>query len=66
MSEVRVVKNKSRIGKPWLVVRGRIVQGALAYAKGEPGRWKTEQQLGEYQTRSAAEAALLATEQVKP
>lgn len=56
--ETRVIKNRARIGKPWLLVQGRRVQGDIAAMKEKGPRWKTEIQLGEYATREAALAAL--------
>lgn len=58
MSEIRIMKNRARIGKPWLLVQGQMVQGHWAALKEKGPRWKTDIQLGEYATREAAEAAL--------
>jgi hypothetical protein len=55
--ETRVIKNRARIGKPWLVVQGRYVQGDFAAMKEKGPRWKTEFQVSEHNTKAEAEAA---------
>lgn len=51
---LRVIKNNSRIGKPWLLVEGDYYQGDYAAMKGKGPRWKTKFQLAEFHSKEAA------------
>lgn len=55
--ETRVMKNKSRIGKPWLLVAGEYVSVCRLRDSSPERRWKTLTQLGEFETKEAAIAA---------
>lgn len=58
---LRIVRNRSAIGKPWQIVRGAYTIGPLQYAKhGHAGRktWKTELFLADFDSRELAEVAL--------
>jgi len=61
MSELRIIRNKGRIGKPWQIVRGSYSIGPLQYAKhGPAGRktWTTELFISEFNDKQSAESAL--------
>lgn len=51
--QLRVIRNRSRIGKRWLVVSGRYARWNTVKAEFE-FRWHTEQVLGEFADKIAA------------
>lgn len=60
-TQIRVMKNTARIGKPWLIARGYYEIGALQFAKhGRDGRkvWQTELVIADFNTKEAAENSL--------
>ena len=54
---VRIMRNGSSIGKPWLLVEGQYARDDLRTMKEQRGRWRTSFQYGEFNTREAAEEA---------
>jgi hypothetical protein len=52
---IRVIRNRSRVGKPWLLVLGRYE--TIDRVNGGRRRWRTELQISEHRTESQAREA---------
>ena len=59
MKQIRIMKNRTRIGRAWLVVRGDYyARDQIAANMGlERARWKTEFQIGDFDLLKDAKAA---------
>jgi len=59
---LRVIRNRSPIGKPWHVVQGRFHTNPIDFAKfGDSARkvWKTEMLVSQHLTKEQADHALV-------
>lgn len=57
--ETRVIRNRGRVGKPWLLVQGHYRAGAELGDRSPERRWQTVVQIGEFNSQTEAEAAMV-------